>query len=835
MSLTENKTSKNKKMESIDAAGTTRPTIAFHSVFSVSRRKWLLFSFSAYVVLFSLMCFIGLRTTAPIAAMIPVGVIGWFYGFKKGMWAGLISLVVNILMFFCLRFEIWNNFIMHGAWLPGTMGLVFEGGLIGWLSNLSKQLNQYRDQLEELVQQRTSELLTSKLELEKLIETSLDPILVCNMNGYISRTNKAFFDLTGYPESEVTKKQEYDFFVAAEGSYKTTTGETVTIERTFFDEIKWNIEQLYEKGKISNWKTYFQHKEGALIPILLNMVCLYDDQENQVGSFVTIRDFTDLRKGEMEIVAREIAENANEAKSLFLANMSHEIRTPMNGIIGFSDLIMDTKLDEEQEEFVRVIKSSGESLLSLINDILDFSKIEAKKIELDEIDFDIELAVYDVCELIRPKIEDSEVEMGCKINENLPACLSGDPQRFKQVLINLMGNAVKFTKAGGIELSLDVEKEEENRILVHTIVSDTGIGIEKSKLKSIFKVFQQADSSTTRAFGGTGLGLTISKKIARIMGGDVWAESKKGKGSKFHFTAWFSKTEDKQSERIIPAGLNGKRVVIADDKEKNLIILKKSLESAGMNVTAFINPEDVVPAINESIERSQPFDIGIFDIRMPGVSGYELAQQIRSSLIPSMPLLAFSASIKGSAKTSQESGFDGFLPKPINRTKLLKMIAHLLGSPVADNNDNEKPDSEIATQYSIIEKQKGAVSILLAEDNLVNQKLAVKLLEKAGYSVEVANNGQEAVDKCVASSDKFDIVIMDIQMPVLNGYEATKVLREKGFNDLPIVAMTANAMPGDREKCIESGMNDYISKPIKRDEVYELLKKWVIKKEQIDT
>lgn len=829
MSLTANNTSKIKQSEGTDAAVTPSPITAFQRALSVSRGKWLFLSFAAYVVLFSLMCFTGLRTVAPITAMIPVGAIGWFYGFRAGMWSGFISLLVNILMFFFLRLEIWNEFIMHGAWLPGTMGLAFEGGLIGWLSSQSKQLNQYRNQLEELVQQRTSELLASKLELEKLIETSLDPIIVCNIRGYITRTNKAFLDLTGYSESEVVGKQNFDFFVASEGTYKVTTGETVTIELTFFDEITWNIEQLYEKGKISNWKTYFKHKDGILIPVLLNMVCLYDDQKNQVGSFVTIRDFTDLRKGEMEVVAREVAESANKAKSRFLANMSHEIRTPMNGVIGFADILLETDLNPEQTDYVQIIKRSGDALLSLINDILDYSKVEAGKIDLEEIDFDIEMLAYDVCEIIRPKT-DKGVEILCRIGDELPALVFGDPFRIKQVILNLMGNSAKFTKTGEIELSVDIEEDHDDRIMIHARIQDTGIGIPPDKLQSIFEVFEQADDSTTRQYGGTGLGLSICKQIAHLMGGNVWAESRMGAGSTFHFTAWVKHAEKKQARRFHSVSLSGRKVLVTDDNRRNLEILTNIVESAGMRAEGFSSGEEALEAMRKASALEDPFDVCILDIVMPDHDGFWLMDRIRTEIDATVPVLAFSSSIeKGDTKKCKEAGFKGFLPKPINRIKLFKMIERLLGKTC----DQEQPEGEQAkliTQYSVVEDVKHGASILLAEDNPVNQKFAVTLLTKAGYTVEIAENGKEVVEKFAEDPNKYDIILMDIQMPELNGLDATKLLREKGFDRIPIIAMTANAMKGDREKCLEAGMNDYIAKPIKREIVFEMLRKWVIEK-----
>ncbi len=533
------------------------------------------------------------------------------------------------------------------------------------------------------------------------------------------------------------------------------------------------------------------------------------------------------------------AELASLAKSEFLANMSHEIRTPLNGVIGFTDMLLETDLTEEQSDYAKTIKRSGEALLSLINDILDFSKIEAGQMHLEEIEFDPEVLCYDVCELIRPRISGRPVELLCRIGDQVPSKIKGDPHRFRQVLMNLLGNAAKFTESGEIELALDVDEESEGRVKLHAMVRDTGIGIPNDKLSVIFEPFQQADGSTTRKYGGTGLGLPICKKIASLMEGDVWAESTPGEGSVFHFTAWVGAVEERSEEKILrPVSLKDKRALVVDDNPTNLEIIQHTLEKAGMRVEALLDSTEVLDKIREGVEGGNPFHICILDIVMPAQDGFEVASQIRNLPPPggNIPLLAFSSTTAGGAKRSREAGFDGFLTKPVRRDKLIKMIEGLLAGKT--DKAEERASGEIMTQYSVEEALKRSVRILLAEDNPVNQKLAKLMLTKGGYLVEVANNGKEALEKFRERADDLDIIFMDVQMPEMDGLSATHEIRKAEQNGLrtqrgpiPIVAMTANAMKGDRERCLEAGMNDYISKPIKREVVFQILNKWVINKE----
>lgn len=619
--------------------------------------------------------------------------------------------------------------------------------------------------------------------------------------------NRASEKLYGFSSEEVLGKTAYDFFPDDQAEvFHAQDRETLSKGRLLC--VPEQLVDTKAKG------TRIVHSKK--LPIL--------DDDGTPRYLVGIsEDITDRKEAEKALIkARDAAEQASRAKSEFLANMSHEIRTPINGIMGMTELALNTELTPEQHEYLDAVRISADALLKLINDILDFSKIEAGKLELIDVDFALRDTIADTMTMLAVQAHKKDLELVYQVSPDVPDALIGDPGRIRQVLVNLVGNAIKFTEKGEVVVRVQSGIEQREEAHLHFTVTDTGIGIPPEKHEKIFHEFEQADGSTSRKYGGTGLGLAICSRFCEMMGGKIWVESEVGKGSTFHFTArlHLQKVTMAQANPEEIGNLKELSVLVVDDNATNRKILEQILLYWGMNPTVVDGGPAALDAIKNACESGKPFPIILTDCMMPEMDGFQLVERIKQDACsPSSTIVMLTSSgERGDAARCLNLGISAYLLKPVKQSELLFTISKVLQGPSADQ---VRPS--LITRHSIRESKR-RLSILLAEDNAVNQKLAIKMLERMGHTVTVAANGVGALG--LLEKMDFDLVLMDVQMPEMDGLEATRRFRDRekaAGGHMPIIAMTAYAMKGDKERCLEAGMDGYISKPISGQELYETI------------
>jgi PAS domain S-box-containing protein len=655
----------------------------------------------------------------------------------------------------------------------------------------------------------------SEEQVRLLLQSTAEAIYGINLDGNCTFANAACVRMLGYGSpAELLGKNMHTIM-----HHSFPDGRPYPVEAC-------QIFRAFRVGKGSHVDNeVLWRKDGACFPAEYWSYPIQRD-EKSIGSVVAFLDITDRKRAEAELLkAKEGAEAANRAKSEFLANMSHEIRTPMNGIIGMTDLVLETELSPEQAEYLHMLKGSADALLTLLNDILDFSKMEAGRLELDNLHFDLRKSLSEVVKTLAIKAQQKGLEFIFDVRPEVPTVVAGDPARIRQVLVNLVGNAIKFTETGELEVNVQLEAQNAEGTILHFSVRDTGIGIPADKQQVIFDAFSQADSTTTRKYGGTGLGLTISAQLVGLMSGRIWVESVAGKGSIFHFTVQVAPVAARPSfESIEVSELSGLRLVVVDDNATNRRILEESVTRWRMRPTVVENAKAAMEVLRQAHASGAQIPLVLTDAHMPEIDGFGLVERIRQdpSLSNVLIVMLTSGGERGDAARCQKLGVAGYLSKPFDRLELRDVLLHVLAR------DRSTPgQNTLVTRHTVLEQQR-SLSFLVAEDDDVNQRLITRLLEKRGHSVVVAHNGKEAVD--AFERQFFDFILMDGQMPEMDGFAATKLIREKekaSGTHVPIIALTALAMKGDEERCLACGMDGYVSKPLKIEELFSVIEKVV--------
>ncbi|HIJ86189.1 MAG TPA: response regulator [Desulfuromonadales bacterium] len=664
--------------------------------------------------------------------------------------------------------------------------------------------------LSDITERKRAE--EARRKLARAVEQCPVTIVITDTDGTIEFVNPHFTELTGYSAEEAIGKNPRVL-----KSDKTPPEVFTDLWSTITKGKTWEGD-FVNKGK--DGTLFWEH---AVISAML-------DENGAITHYLAVKeDVTEKKKILEELTAaRDTAEAATLAKSQFLATMSHEIRTPMNGVIGMTGLLLETELTDEQRGYAEIVSRSGENLLSLINDILDYSKIEAGRLDMEMLVFDLRTTLEDTAELLTFRAQDAGLELICHMDPSVPTYLKGDPGRLRQIITNLAGNAIKFTHEGEVVIGAELESEQGEAVTIRFTVRDTGIGIPRSRLAAVFEPFTQADGSTTRKYGGTGLGLAICKQLTALMGGEIGIESEEGVGSTFWFTARFEKQTAIEAHSGAPlphVDLKGTRILVVDDNATSRKLLATLLTHWGCSYELAVDGVSALRHLREAAAAHHPFQVALLDQEMPVMDGSELGRQIKADpqLQATLLIMVTSLAQRGDAAALEKIGFTGYLAKPVRQSQLYSCIALAL-----DRAHTPDVPAPLITRHTVAEVANRGLRILLAEDNVINQKVAQSMLGKLGYKADVVANGLEAV--LALEMIDYDIVLMDCMMPEMDGFGATAVIRDPDSSvrnhTVPIIALTANAMQGDRELCLAAGMDDYLSKPVKKDELAAALEKW---------
>jgi PAS domain S-box-containing protein len=678
-----------------------------------------------------------------------------------------------------------------------------------WAFKVGKGLGMIVSDITE--RKKTEDAIRESEEKFRMVSEQSPNMIFINSRGKVVYANKKCVEIMGYRYEEL---------------YSTGFDFLKLISKDSQDLIKANFKKHMRGEEVTPVEHSLITKHGKKIEsILTTKLIKYKGEQAILG---TITDITERKKAEQILLkAKEQAEQANRLKSEFLANMSHEIRTPLNAIIGMTELTLDTRLTAEQRDYLNNVKGSSHSLLELLNDILDLSKIEADRVEAENIGFDLRLAVEGVTEAFAPRASANGLELTCLVHHQVPSLLIGDPGRIRQVLMNLVGNSIKFTQKGEISITVEQEKETNNWVTILFSVKDTGIGIPVDKQEKIFESFTQADGSTTRKYGGTGLGLSICKRLVELMGGKIGVKSKPDKGSCFWFTIRLEKQKrTEHTPQIFPPNIRGMRALVVDDNRNNRIVLGKMMESFGCYFESAESGTQALKVLRRAATQGKPFKLVLLDMRMPDMDGEQTLRAIKSDpqIREAVVIVLTSVGVRGEVAQLKALGCAGYLMKPIKQSQLFDAIITVLSLQKGKAQNKQK---SIVTRHTIAEQKRWSIHILLAEDDPVNRKLAATVLERAGFPVDAVDNGQKAIQ--TLKGKNYDLILMDVQMPEMNGFEATKAIRQMGKKGkhIPIVAMTAHAMQGDKERCLKAGMDDYISKPIEPQILIETIERWI--------